>query len=807
MKISHNWLKSYLNIDLEPEVIAEVLTDIGLEVEGIEQFQSVNGGLEGLVVGEVKTKIKHPNADTLILATVDVAGADILNIVCGAPNVEEGQKVVVAKVGTMLYPSEGEPFKIKRSKIRGEESEGMICAEDEIGLGTEHDGIMVLKNDAKKGSSAADYFAIESDVVYEIGLTPNRIDGASHYGTARDLYAGLKYRGLINDSVKLCMPVINELDVTGNLKVDIAIKEKDACTRYAGVCIEDIKVQESPAWLKNRLKAIGLGPINNVVDATNFVLHELGQPLHAFDMDEIKGNRVIVQTVSAGTKFRTLDEVDRELTENDLMICNESAPMCIAGIFGGINSGVSEKTSKLFLESAYFNPVSVRKTAKKHGLNTDSSFRFERGVDPNMTIVALKRAANLIIELAGGKVASETIDLYESPIADHEVNFSVTNCNRITGVSIPKDEMIKIINLLDIRLLEDNNDNLKLSVPAYRVDVVREIDVIEEVLRIYGFNNVPEPEGLKSSISYKDPQRQEALQNTISNLLSSIGFVEMMSNSLTRSSSYSEDQLSEAVKILNPLSNDLDILRMSLLFGGLEAIRYNLNHKNEHLKCYEFGKVYKKVGDNYEEELQLDIFICGNKEHENWSAKEGEVGFEDIKGYVNTIVNRLGIKTHNVAEDNSGIFDFGISEQVSGKLAIKYGRVKTSVCSNFGIKVPVFYANIRWELVRSQVKSGNVKYKTVSKFPSVRRDLALLINDEIQFDKIAEVAKKTDKKLLKEVGLFDVYKGKNIGSGKKSYGVSFVFSDEHKTLTDKQVDKIMDSLIKNLQQEVAAEIR
>ncbi len=805
MKISYNWLKDYLNVDLEPKVVSEILTDIGLEVEGIESIQSIKGGLEGVVIGQVKEVNQHPNADRLKLTKVDVGHADLLDIVCGAPNVAEGQKVVVALVGATIYPDE-KGLKIKKSKIRGEVSEGMLCAEDELGLGVSHDGIMVLENDAKIGIQAAKYFKLEEDTVFEIGLTPNRVDATSHYGVARDLAAYLN----IEDQVELKFPSLKDYNeiVDANSTIKIVVEDVQECPRYAGVELKNVKVEESPKWLKTRLSAIGLKPINNVVDITNYVLHELGQPLHAFDLDKIVGNKVIVKKVNKGLKFTTLDEVERELSSSDLMICNAKEPMCIAGVFGGEDSGVNENTNSIFLESAYFDPTSVRKTAKYHGLNTDASFRFERGVDPNMTIKALKRASILIQKVCGATQESAIQDFYPNEIEDFIIDLDYSNVDRILGQKIERSLIKKILSNLEIELLNETKSTLRLKVPAYRVDVQREIDLIEEILRLYGFNRILIPEQAKTSLISSKLKTPNKLENLVANLLSSRGYFEILNNSLTKAENALDE--SSMVTLENPLSQELAIMRQSLLFNGLASLEYNLKRKRSSLKLFEFGKTYSKSGnEKYKEIFFLGIWLTGDKLPENWNEPSKEVTFFDLKETVYTILQRLGFS--NVSEEQIEVDHSYFSDSLKvtrGNVdLVSIGELRKDVLAKWDIKQKVYYADINWSNCLKAIKQDDVKYKAVSKFPEVRRDLALLIDRDIQFSQIESIAKQTEKNILKEVSLFDVYEGKNLQENKKSYGVSLVFQDQNKTLTDKHIDNVMDRLVIKLKEELKAELR
>lgn len=812
MKISYNWLKEYIKLDLTAERVGEILTDCGLEVEGIEEIQSIKGGLSGLIVGEVLTCERIPETDKLKVTTLDVGAEAPLNIVCGAPNVAVGQKVVVATVGTVLYTSEGDSFKIKKGKLKGHVSEGMICAEDEIGLGESHDGIMILDTEAKVGMHAAEYFDVQSDYVFEIGLTPNRADATSHIGTARDFVA------LSHTQEDVTVEKVNWPDVSGfrvddnSLVIPIQIENPKACPRYAGVTISGVEVKPSPDWLQNRLKAIGLIPKNNVVDITNYVLHEMGQPLHAFDASKIEGNTVVVKHAEKGDKFTTLDEVERTLDSEDLMICNEKSPMCIAGVFGGMNSGVTEQTQYVFLESAYFNPVSVRKTAKRHGLNTDASFRFERGIDPNMTIIALKRAALLIQELAGGKISSDIQEFYPEKIADFEIEFSYKNCDRLIGKTIDRTLIKNILIGLEIVIKEESEHGLTLQIPAYKVDVQREVDIIEEVLRIYGYNKVEIPTKVQSSLAYAEKPNKEKLQNTVADWLSANGFNEMMHNSLTKSAYYEGSTIwnkEACVKMLNPLSSELDVMRQTLVFNLLEAIEYNQNRRSENLKVYEFGSVYQMHEGKSKEEKHLVVGMTGNNALESWNIDQKEVGFHDLKGIVDALLVRLGVNKFNVQlkEDESGLFTYGLQVSINKKPVAQFGLVGKEILSSFSLRKEVFIGVIFWEKLVELSANVKVKYKPLPKYPAMRRDLALILNKEVKFESVELVARKTDKKLLKEINLFDVYEGKNLESGKKSYGVSFTFRDDSKTLTDKQVDKIMQKLLNNLEKEVQATLR
>lgn len=815
MKISYNWLKNYIDTDLSAEEVSKILTDTGLEVEGTEHFESVKGGLEGLVIGQVTSCKKHPNADKLTVTTVDVGNGTELPIVCGAPNVAEGQKVVVATVGTTLYSGD-EGFKIKKTKMRGEASEGMICAEDEIGLGTSHDGIMVLDDSAKIGIPAKEYFNIETDTVFEIGLTPNRIDGASHIGTARDLAAFLS----LTKKTGVIKPSVDDFKVdNNNLPIEIIVEDKEACPRYTGVTVSNVKVEPSPEWLQNRLKAIDLKPINNLVDISNFVLHETGQPLHFFDADIIEGNKVIIKTLPRGTLFTTLDEEKRELSADDLMICNENNGMCIAGVFGGIKSGVTENTKNVFIESAHFNSVFVRKTAKRHDLHTDASFRFERGSDPNITEYALKRAALLIKEIAGGEISSEIIDIYPDPVADYKVDLTFSNLKRLIGKEIEKEKVKNILESLDIKIVKEDEEKLSLEVPTYRVDVQREVDVIEEILRIYGYNNIEISEHVNSSLSYSPKPDKEKIQNTISDILTAKGFNEIMCNSLTKADYYNDLESykpANLVKIFNPLSNDLNVMRQTLLFGGLESIMYNRNRRNPDLKLYEFGNNYylkdsesENLLKKYNEEQHLAIFITGNKTEENWITKAEPTSFFLLKTYVENILKKLGFDLNQVKSKDvsSDIFVEGLSYQYNKNQLVNFGILNKKLLKTFNIDTRVYFAEFSWDNILKLSAKNSIRYTEIPKYPEVRRDLALLLNKEVKFANIKELAYKSERKLLKKVSLFDVFEGEKLGADKKSYAVSFILQDENKTLTDKQIDKIMNNFIRVFEQELGAQIR
>jgi len=809
MRISYNWLKQFIKTELKSEEIADILTDLGLEVEGVDPFESLKGGLQGVVVGHVLTCEKHPDADKLKITTVDLGDGNApVQIVCGAPNVAVGQKVPVATIGTKLYDKEGNAFEIKKGKIRGQESHGMICAEDELGLGESHDGIMILAEELKTGTPASKVFNIECDEVFEIGLTPNRADAMSHMGVARDLRAGLSQKGTASE---LMTPSVSKFKVEKRtLKIDVKVENDKLAPRYCGVTISGITVKPSPSWLQNRLKSIGLTPKNNIVDVTNYVLHELGQPLHAFDAAQIKGNKVIVKTVAAGTKFTTLDDVERTLHEEDLMICDESGPMCIAGVFGGKTSGVSESTQAIFLESAYFNPVSVRKTAKRHTLSTDASFRFERGIDPTITEYALKRAALLIQEVAGGEITSDIVDIYPKKIEDFSVFIHFNKVNRIIGEEIKPETIKKILASLDIKVNSISDAGLGLIIPSYRVDVTREIDVIEEILRVYGYNNVKIPAKLNATISNSLRTEEFNVQNIIANQLCSLGFNEMMANSLTTPDYV---KLSENLKeefnvlMLNPLSNDLSAMRQSLLFSALEAVSFNINRKRSDLKFFEFGKTYHKLPASYDEEKHLTLTVTGNRNNETWVKPQEKSDFFLFKGYVLTILSRLGLdkKVMSLPFEND-VFAEGLSLAIGKEIIVEFGSVKKSILKHFDIKQEVLYADFNWGKIQKYV-SNKIKFTDIPKYPEVRRDFALLVDVNVQFEQIFNIAKQTEKGLLKDVNLFDVYQGNNLPEGKKSYAVSFILQDDSKTLTDTQIDKIMSKLQSNFESQLGASLR
>ncbi|CAC9976078.1 phenylalanine--tRNA ligase subunit beta [Flavobacterium panici] len=806
MKISYNWLKQFIKTDWTSEQTSELLTDLGLEVEVVEKYQSIKGGLEGVVVGHVLTCEKHPDADRLKVTTVNIGLEAPVQIVCGAANVAAGQKVPVATIGTVLYDKEGVEFTIKKGKIRGQESHGMICAEDELGLGTGHDGIMVLDENLVPGTKASEVFQIADDEVFEIGLTPNRADAMSHYGTARDLRAGMLQRGV---NVELITPSVSNFRVDmRTLKIDVNVEEPALAPRYCGVTISGITVHESPKWLQDRLKAIGLTPKNNIVDVTNYVLHELGQPLHAFDAAKITG-KVIVKTLPEGTKFTTLDDVERTLHAEDLMICDEKGPLCIAGVFGGKKSGVTDGTTSIFLESAYFDAVSVRKTAKRHQLNTDASFRFERGIDPTITEYALKRAAILIQEVAGGKITSDVVEVYPKKVEDFSVLLNFSHVSKIIGQEIPKDTIKKILVSLDIKVNSVSDTGLGLTIPAYRVDVQREIDVIEEILRVYGYNNIEFSKKFNATVANSPRTEDYKVQNVIASQLNSQGFHEMMANSLT-TAAYAK--LSTVLKeehnvtMLNPLSSDLSTMRQSLLFSALEAISYNINRRNSDLKLFEFGKSYHKYLNGYEEHKHLTLSISGNRNKESWTTPQKGTDFFLLKGYAKGILARLGIEKISNAPVQSDVFSEGTSICYNNDTLVEMGVVKKSILKHFGIKQDVYYADFNWDLIL-KIITGKIKYTEIPKYPEVRRDLALLIDEKTTYESIFNLARQTEKVLLKDINLFDVYQGDKLPEGKKSYALSFTIQDNTKTLTDAQIDKIMSKLQQTFETELGASLR
>lgn len=808
MTISYNWLKQFIDLPWDAEKTGELLTDLGLEVEGIEDFSSVKGGLEGVVVGHVLECTQHTNADRLKVTKVDIGTGNPIQIVCGAPNVAVGQNVPVATVGTTLFDAEDKPWQINKGKIRGEVSEGMICAEDELGIGESHDGIMVLKSELKPGTPMSEVLKIENDKVFEIGLTPNRSDAMSHWGVARDLKAGLVQQGI---PLKLNTPSTSSFRVDNRtLKVTIKVEDFSLAPRYCGITISGIKVEPSPTWLQNRLKSIDITPINNIVDVTNYVLHDLGQPLHAFDAGKIAGQTVVVKTLPTGTKFTTLDGVERELHEEDLMICDAEKPMCIAGVFGGINSGVTENTTSIFLESAYFNPVSIRKTAKRHGLSTDASFRFERGIDPNIADYALRRAAILILQITEGQITSDLIDFYPKKIEDHQVFLNFEKTNKLIGQNISEEEIKDILMALEMKINNVTETGIGMTIPAYRNDVTRDVDVIEEILRVYGYNNIEFTQKLSASISTVLPGEDYYVQNKIALQLTGLGFNEMLNNSLTtpKYGALSETiQEAYYVKMLNPLSHDLSVMRQSMLFSGLEAIEFNSNRKNSDLKLFEFGKTYHNFPGGRSESKHLSLLITGLRTEGNWAASDTKSNFFFGKGTVAVLMERLGLDDYTEESTDSDIFSEAIAFTRNKEIIVEFGIVKKKIAKEVDVDAEVFYADFNWDVVLKQIPLKNFKLKPIAKFQAVQRDFALLLDDTVSFGALKEAAMNTDKKFLKSVTLFDVYKGENLPDGKKSYALSFTIQDTEKTLTDKQVDKIMSKLKQKFETEFGAVLR
>ena len=820
MNISYNWLKDYLDFDLQPDEVAAALTSIGLETGGVEEVQTIKGGLEGLVIGEVLTCEEHPNSDHLHITTVNVGGAEPLQIVCGAPNVAAGQKVVVAVNGTKLYDGD-ECFTIKRSKIRGVESNGMICAEDEIGIGTDHAGIIVLPADAVVGTPAKEYYNVKSDYVLEVDITPNRVDATSHFGVARDLAAYLKQNG---KPANLKRPSVDAFKIDDEVPaIEVVVENKEACLRYSGITIKNVTVKESPEWLQNRLKVIGLRPINNVVDITNYILHGVGQPLHSFDADKIKGNKVVVRSATEGAKFVTLDGVERTLTDRDLMICNVEEPMCIAGVFGGLDSGVTEQTKNVFLESATFHPTWIRKTARRFGLNTDASFRYERGLDPNQTVEVMKRAALLIQEVAGGTITGDIQDIYPVPVAPYRVELTYDKVNTLIGKVIPVETVKSILESLEMKIVSETAEGLVIDVPVYRIDVQRDVDVIEDILRIYGYNNVEFSDNVKSNLSYQTPtDRSYKLQNLISEQLCGCGFNEILNNSLTRSAYYdnlSTYPVSHCVMLMNPLSADLNCMRQTLLFGGLESVEHNAKRKNGNIRFFEFGNCYdynidhKKEGETlaeFSEDYRLGLWVSGSRVDNNWAHPNEKSSVYELKAYVENILVRLGVNLQKVIFGNlaNDIYSAGLSITTSsGRQLGTMGIVSPKICKELDIETDVYYAELSWTLLMKEIKKSKVTFSEISKFPAVKRDLALLLEKNVQFAEIEKIATESERKLLKDVALFDVYEGKNLPAGKKSYAVSFYLQDEGKTLNDKQIDAIMKKIQTNLEQKLGAQLR
>ena len=835
MNISYNWLKRYIALTDSAEQVAQILTSVGLEVGKVEKVQTIKGGLEGLVVGEVITCVDHPNSDHLHITTTRVApDAEPLQIVCGAPNVAAGQKVIVATVGTLLYDGD-EKFTIKKGKIRGEESLGMICAEDEIGVGTGHDGIMVLPADTPVGMPAKEYFGVEDDTLIEVDITPNRADGASHYGVARDLYAYYQAKG---QDVALVKPAVDSFAVNSNaLPIEVVVENAAACPRYTGVSIKGVTIKESPDWLKKSLSTVGIRPINNVVDVTNYVLHEMGQALHAFDADKIKGNKVIVKTAQEGQKFVTLDGIERTLSSADLMICNAEEPMCIAGVFGGQESGITDETKNVFLESAYFDPVSIRKTARRHQLSTDASFRYERGCDPNNTLYILKRCATLIQEVAGGEVAMEVVDLVnaepaqgtEMQFAPFPVELNIDRVHGLIGKELGEELIEKILTALEVQVYSKEGKVWQIGVPRYRVDVQRECDVIEDVLRIYGFNNVEFPEKLNTSLSYNPKPNPVAVQTRISEQLTAQGFNEILNNSLTKMSYYEAQEtysLATCVKIMNPLSQDLGVMRQTLLFGGLESIQRNTNRKNADLKFYEFGNCYHYDAERiatrqakdprwvydplyaYTEEPHLSLWVTGNKTAQSWVQKEEKTSFYQLHAYVSNVLRRLGVSYKLAPLTANELYDDGMEIlAANGKQIGIMAIVARKQLKAFDIDNPVYYADLDWNMVLRLHKQYKPVINDLPKYPEVKRDFALLVDKSVKFADLVQAAFAVEKKLLKDVYLFDVYEGKNLEAGKKSYALSFILQDAENTLKDKQIEAIMAKLQKTFEEKFDAKLR
>ncbi|MDR1864530.1 MAG: phenylalanine--tRNA ligase subunit beta [Bacteroidales bacterium] len=820
MQISYQWLKEYIHTDLSPADMAEILTSIGLEVDSLTEWCPVKGGLEGFVVGEVLTCGKHPDADRLSVTAVNIGQDAPLGIVCGAPNVAAGQKVVVALTGAVIHTAEGS-FEIKKSKIRGVESEGMLCAEDELGLGTSHEGIMTLDASAVPGMPAKDYFGISTDCIFEIGLTPNRIDAASHTGVARDLAAYLEvHEPDFSRKDHFRLPSTDAFAVDHrNRVIEVVVENTDACPRYAGVTISGVSVAPSPDWLQIRLRAIGLSPINNVVDVTNFVLHELAQPLHAFDADRITGGKVIVKTLPEGASFVTLDGTERKLSADDLMICNTQEGMCIGGVFGGLHSGITEQTTTVFLESACFHPGYIRRTAKRHGLNTDASFRFERGIDPNNTVYALKRAALLIKEVAGGAISSDIIDSCPRPVAPFAVRLKFDRIHRLIGKALSPDTIQKILEALEIETVSRTAEGMEVAVPPYRVDVRREADVAEEILRIYGYNNIAFGDEVHSTLSHTPKPDRERVVNTVSDFLSSNGFNEIISNSLTKTAYYQETgmfQANRSVKILNPLSQELGCMRQTLLYGGMEAIIYNTNHRNPDLKLYEFGNCYlREEGQGqplpgYTERQHLALFVTGNRYPSGWNTPAQPADFYTLKACAENVLKRLGIPLRSLTvteEDSNETYAETLRYSDKNSLLLEVCTVGTKLLKQFDLKAPVYYADFRWDAVMRLLSRVKISYRELPRFPEVRRDFALLVDKQVRFADICRAANHAEQKLLKNIRLFDVYEGEKIAGGKKSYAVSFTLQDVRQTLTDRQIDSAMQRIAATLEKETGAQIR
>lgn len=813
MKVSLNWLKDYIDIDLDPETISETLTGTGLEVEGMEEKESIPGGLNGVIVGKVVECGKHPNADRLSLTKVDIGSGELLSIVCGAPNVASGQKVMVATVGTTLHPIEGDPITLKKGKIRGEVSEGMICAEDELGLGVDHSGILVLPEATPLGQTAREYFNIQTDYIYEIGLTPNRSDATNHIGVARDLAAALKVNH--GHDGQLSWPSVDRFQIDNQeLPVEVVVENTEACPRYTGVSIQNVTIQESPDWLKQRLLAVDVRPINNIVDITNFVLHELGQPLHAFNLDAIKGQKVIVKTLPAGTRFMSLDEVERKLDGEDLMICDgDSKGMCIGGVFGGIDSGVQDDTRNIFLEAAHFDPQYIRRSSMRHNLRTDAAKVFEKGSDPNITLYALKRAALLIKELAGGTIASEIVDIYPEPISEKQIEVAYSYVNDLIGVDIPREKVRAILEAMEMSIVKEEGDLFTVSVPTNKADVLRPADIVEEILRIFGFNNVPIAHQIKSAMVISPKPDPGIVKNAIGDLLSANGFFEMMALSLSESRYYenrlpaiSQDKL---VFINNTSNVQLDIMRPSMVFSGLEAILHNQNRQRSDLKLYEFGRTYQTAADGFEEINHLTLFLSGQQYPESWlNTDKSEMSFYTLKAYVQQVLDRIGLDRYQETELQDDVFQYGIRYHRGPQVIVEFGHLNSRLVKEMGIKQAVFYADFNWDTLLKSLRKQDVSMQELNKYPRVRRDLALVVGNSVKFNDIASIAKQLSKKILREVNLFDVYVNEaQLGADKKSYAVSFIFEDTTKTLKDKEVDKVMERLIKAYETQLGTLIR
>lgn len=813
MKVSLNWLKEYIDVQLDPEKISEILTGTGLEVEGMEEVESIPGGLKGVVVGKVVECGRHPNADRLSLTKVDIGNGEPLSIVCGAPNVAAGQKVMVATVGTTLHPIEGDPLTLKKGKIRGEVSEGMICAEDELGIGVDHSGILVLPESTPVGQTARDYFNIQTDYIYEIGLTPNRSDATNHIGVARDLAAALRINH--NHDGQLSWPSVDEFTIDNHdLPVEVVVENTEACPRYTGVSIENVTIKESPDWLKQRLLAIDVRPINNIVDITNFVLHELGQPLHAFNLDAISGKKVIVKTLPAGTSFLSLDEIERKLDAEDLMICDgDSNAMCIGGVFGGFNSGVKDDTKNIFLEAAHFNPQYIRRSSMRHNLRTDAAKVFEKGSDPNITLYALKRAALLIRELGGGTIASDIVDIYPDPIAEKTIEVAYSYVNNLIGVDIPKEKVRAILEAMEMSIVQDEGDLFTVSVPTNKADVLRPADIVEEILRIFGFNNVPIAHQIRSAMVISPKPDPGVVKNAIGDLLAANGFFEMMALSLSESRYYRELLTSvpaEKLVYINNTSNvQLDIMRPTMVISGLEAILHNQNRQRSDLKLYEFGRTYQQDGEGFEEINHLTMFMSGQRYPESWlNSDKAEMSYYTLKAHVQQIMERIGMDRYQETSLQDDVFQYGVRYHRGPQVIVEFGRLHSKLVKGMDIKQPVFFADFNWDNILKSLRKQDVSFSELNKYPRVRRDLALVVGNSVKFDDIASIAKQLSKKILQEVNLFDVYvNDEQLGAGKKSYAVSFIFEDHTKTLKDKEIDKVMGRLISTYETQLGALIR